>query len=33
MLWDDHYFYVAAYLEEPLTFEGTITQQDAVIFH
>lgn len=32
MLWDDHYFYVAAYLEEP-HIQGTITQRDAVIFH
>ena len=31
MLWDDHYLYVAAWLEEP-HIQGTITQRDAVIF-
>ena len=32
MLWDDHYFYVAAELEEPHVW-GTLTNHDAVIFH
>ena len=31
MLWDDHFFYVAAELEEPNLW-GTITEHDAVIF-
>ncbi|MEW6156661.1 MAG: carbohydrate-binding family 9-like protein [Verrucomicrobiota bacterium] len=32
MLWDDHYFYVAADMEEPHVW-GTLTNHDAVIFH
>jgi len=32
MLWDDHYFYVAAELEEPHIW-ATLTQRDAVIFY
>lgn len=32
MLWDDTYFYVFAYMEEPHVW-GDITQRDAVIFH
>jgi len=32
MLWDDHYFYVAAVLEEPHIW-ATLTQRDAVIFY
>ncbi|MFO0888477.1 MAG: carbohydrate-binding family 9-like protein [Isosphaeraceae bacterium] len=31
MLWDDQYFYVAAYLEEPHVW-GTLTKHDSVIF-
>lgn len=31
MLWDDHYFYIAAELEEPHVW-GTLTNHDAVIF-
>jgi hypothetical protein len=31
MLWDDEYFYVAAYLEEPHVW-GTLTKHDSVIF-
>ena len=31
MLWDDHYFYVAAELEEPHVW-ATLTQHDSVIF-
>jgi hypothetical protein len=31
MLWDDKYFYIAAFLEEPHVW-GTLTQHDAVIF-
>lgn len=31
MLWDDHYFYVAAELEEPHVW-GTLTNHDSVIF-
>jgi hypothetical protein len=32
MLWDDHYFYVAAELEEPHVW-ATLTQHDAIIFN
>ena len=32
MLWDDHYFYIAAELEEPHVW-GTLTEHDSVIFH
>jgi hypothetical protein len=32
MLWDDHYFYIAAELEEPDVW-ATLTQHDSVIFH
>ncbi len=32
MLWDDHYLYVGAALQEPDVW-GTLTQRDAVIFH
>ena len=32
MLWDDKYFYFAAYLEEPHVW-GTLTKHDSVIFH
>ncbi len=31
MLWDDHYFYIAAQLEEPHVW-GSLTKHDAVIF-
>jgi hypothetical protein len=31
MLWDDQYFYVAAYMEEPHVW-GTLTKHDSVIF-
>ncbi|MEW6237874.1 MAG: carbohydrate-binding family 9-like protein [Candidatus Omnitrophota bacterium] len=32
MLWDDEYFYIAAYLEEPHVW-GTLTERDCVIFN
>jgi len=32
MLWDDHYFYIGAELEEPHV-QGTYTQHDSPIFH
>lgn len=32
MLWDDHYFYIAARLEEPHLW-ATIKERDAVLFH
>ena len=32
MLWDEHYFYIAAELEEPDVW-ATLTERDAVIFH
>ena len=32
MLWDDHYFYVGAQLEEPHVW-ATLTKHDSVIFH
>ncbi len=32
MLWDDHYLYIAAELEEP-NVHATLTQHDSVIFH
>ncbi len=32
MLWDDHFFYVAAEMEEPHVW-ATLTEHDAVIFH
>lgn len=32
MLWDDHYFYIAAEMEEPHLW-ATLTQRDSVIFH
>jgi hypothetical protein len=32
MLWDDHYFYVAAELQEPHVW-ATLTEHDSVIFH
>jgi hypothetical protein len=32
MLWDDTYFYIAAYLDEPHVW-GTLTEHDSVIFH
>lgn len=32
MLWDDHFFYIAAELEEPHIW-GTLTEHDSVIFH
>ena len=32
ILWDDHYLYIAAELEEPNVW-ATLTQHDAVIFH
>jgi len=32
MLWDDHYFYIAAELLEPHVW-GTLTKHDSVIFH
>ena len=32
MLWDDHYFYIAAELEEPDVW-ATLTKHDSVIFH
>jgi hypothetical protein len=32
MLWDDHYLYIAAELQEP-DIKATITRHDAVIFH
>ncbi|MBN9502020.1 MAG: hypothetical protein BGO01_10310 [Armatimonadetes bacterium 55-13] len=32
MLWDDHYFYVAAELKEPDVW-ATLTEHDSVIFH
>lgn len=32
MLWDDRFFYIAAYLEEPHLW-ATLKQRDAVIFH
>jgi hypothetical protein len=32
MLWDDHYFYVGAHLEEPHVW-ATLTEHDSVIFH
>lgn len=32
MLWDDHYLYIAAELEEP-DVKATLTQHDSVIFH
>lgn len=32
MLWDDEYFYVAAYMEEPHIW-ATLTERDAVIFY
>jgi len=32
MLWDDHYFYIAAELEEPHVW-ATLTEHDSVIFH
>ena len=32
MLWDDHFFYIAAHLEEPQVW-ATLTEHDSVIFH
>ncbi|HJP29527.1 MAG TPA: carbohydrate-binding family 9-like protein [Candidatus Latescibacteria bacterium] len=32
MLWDERYFYIAAYLDEPHVW-ATLTERDAVIFH
>src|SRR5262245_14094530 len=32
MLWDDHFFYVAAEMEEPHVW-GTLTEHDSIIFH
>jgi len=32
MLWDEHYLYIAAELEEPHVW-GTLTERDAVIYH
>ncbi len=32
MLWDDHYFYIGAELEEPHVW-GTLTKHDSVIFN
>jgi hypothetical protein len=32
LLWDDEYFYVAAYLEEPHIW-ATLTERDAIIYH
>ncbi len=32
MLWDDHYLYIAAQLEEP-DVKATLTEHDSVIFH
>lgn len=32
MLWDDQYFYVGAWMEEP-HLSGTLTKRDSIIFH
>jgi hypothetical protein len=32
MLWDDQYFYIGAYLQEPHVW-GTLTKHDSVVFH